>query len=156
MTHKVVKKIATDKLSALGIEEKKPERVSEGTLQRSTRKTTFKPSPKPVTSWKSYAERYPAIKTPSVLSKDKADKTLLALQELPWPEKEARYSEADWNRLVRTVTDYFLDVVEGAGLISKKAHGDALRHGFSELLKQNFNHLDPHDLKYRSIKVEDK
>ena len=151
----VAKTLAKKKLGEYSTEQTKPV-VAREVRQHFPRKTTVKSSPKPVTSAKDYATRYPSIQTPSVLSKAKVDGKLMALRELPWPEDTARYSRSDYERLVSVLADYVLDVTEGAGLINQGTAGTALRDALSALLPDHFKHLDPHDGKYRVISVEDK
>jgi hypothetical protein len=121
------------------------------------RTTTFTPAyvPRPSTSAKDYATRYPAIQTPSVLSKAKVDEKLKAMQELPWPKETAVYKRADFERLVSTLADYMLDVTEGAGLINAGTAGSALRDALASVIPDHFKHRDPFDGEYRVISVED-
>ena len=122
------------------------------------RTTTFAPAyaPRPSTSAADYATRYPAIQTPSVLSKAKVDEKLKAMQELPWPKETAVYKRADFERLVSTLADYMLDVTEGAGLINAGTAGSALRDALASVIPDHFKHRDPFDGEYRVISVEDK
>lgn len=102
----------------------------------------------------------PEAATPSVSSKAKVDKVLLACRELPTPDKPiknyAGYSRKEWDKLVDVMSSYMGDVAEGAGLIYKGGMfgPDDLRKGMSMLLQKCFKHQDPWDQKYRSISVD--
>jgi hypothetical protein len=151
----VAKTLAKKKLGEYSTEQTKPV-VAREVRQHFPRKTTVKSSPKPVTSAKDYATRYPSIQTPSVLSKAKVDVKLKAMQELPWPKETAVYKRADFEKLVGVLADYMLDVTEGAGLINAGTAGTALRDALASVIPDHFKHRDPFDGEYRVISVEDK
>ena len=151
----VAKTLAKKKLGEYSTEQTKPV-VAKEVRQHFPRKTTVKSSPKPVTSAKDYATRYPSIQTPSALSKAKVDVKLKAMQELPWPKETAVYKRADFEKLVSVLADYMLDVTEGAGLINAGNAGTALRDALASVIPDHFKHRDPYDGEYRVISVEDK
>ena len=150
----VAKTLAKKKLGEYSTEQTKPV-VAREVRQHFPRKTTVKNSPKPVTSARDYATRYPSIQTPSVLSKAKVDVKLKAMQELPWPKETAVYGRADFEKLVSVLADYMLDVTEGAGLINAGDAGSALRDALASVIPDHFKHRDPYDGEYRVISVED-
>ena len=150
----VVSEIVSKKLNDLvEVKREEPKPYKSKAPRRTT--TFTRVVPRSSTSAKDYATLFPAIQTPSVLSKAKVDAKLMALRELPWPEETARYSRADFERLVSTLADYMLDVTEGAGLINAGNAGSALRDALSSVIPDHFKHRDPFDGEYRVISVED-
>ena len=115
---------------------------------------------RPVMSRQDWLKSHPEAATPSVMSKAKVDKTLLACRELPTPDQPiknyAGYSREEWDKLVGVMSTYMGDVAEGAGLIYKGGMfgPDDLRKGMSMLLQKCFKHQDPWDQRYRSISVD--
>ena len=115
---------------------------------------------RPVMPRQDWLKSHPEAATPSVMSKAKVDKTLLACQELPTPDQPiknyAGYSRKEWDKLVGVMTSYMGDVAEGAGLIYKGGMfgPDDLHKGMSMLLQKCFKHCDPYDKRYRSISVD--
>lgn len=115
---------------------------------------------RPVTPRAEYIKRYPESQTPSVSSKAKVDKTLLACQELPTPDQPikgyAGYSREEWDKLVGVMSSYMADVAEGAGLIYKGQMfcPQQWRDGLSVLMQKCFTHTDPYDHKRRYISVD--
>lgn len=153
----VVKEITRSKLSDYGLEETREAPTAKTIAPRKTYTPRY--TPKPATSAEDYAKRYPAIQTPSVLSKAKVEQVLLDCRELPTPDKPqknyAGYSRQEWDKLVEVVTHYTLDVVEGAGLVSKGAMaGAVVRKHVSLMLQEGFMHEDPWDKKRRFISVD--
>ena len=151
----VVNKIAGSKLADYGIEREAP--TAKTTAPRKT--YTQKYTPKPATSYADYAKRVPAIQTPSAFSKAKVDEVLMRCRELPTPDKPqknyAGYSRKEWDMLVDVVSGYMLDVVEGAGLISKGSmSGATVRKHVSLMMQEAFMHEDPYDKKRRFISVD--
>ena len=160
---KVTDKLVKTKLADYSTEPKPkpvqtPDLFASGRRQPSTRKTkTY--SPKPVTSAADYARKYPAIQTPSALSKAKVDQLLLDCRELPTPDKPqknyAGYSRDEWDRLLAVVARYTADVCEGAGLHYKGNMAvEHFRKGLSILLQESFMHHDPYDKRNRFISVD--
>jgi hypothetical protein len=149
-----VSKIVSKKLTDLvEVKREEPNPFKSTAPRKPTKPIAYAPR---VTSAQDYATMFPAIQTPSVLSKAKVDEKLKALQELPWPHDTAVYKRKDFERLVSTLADYLLDVTEGAGLINSGDAGSALRDALAVIVTDNFKHRDPYDGKYRDITVEDK
>ena len=123
------------------------------------RKTNYAPM-RPVMSREEYIRLHPEAATPSVSSKARVDKLLLACQELPTPDQPikgyAGYTREDWDKLVSIIASYTADVAEGAGLIYKGGMfcPDNLRKSLSLALQANFSHHDPYDKRPRSISVD--
>jgi len=150
-----VNKIVSKKLTDLvEVKREEPNPFKSTAPRKTTKPIAY--APRRVTSAQDYATMFPAIQTPSVLSKAKVDEKLKALQELPWPHDTAVYKRKDFERLVSTLADYLLDVTEGAGLINSGDAGSALRDALAVIVTDNFKHRDPYDGKYRNITVEDK
>ena len=150
-----VSKIVSKKLDDLvEVKREEPNPFKSTAPRKPTKPIAY--APRRVTSAEDYATMFPAIQTPSVLSKAKVDEKLKALQELPWPHDTAVYKRKDFERLVSTLADYLLDVTEGAGLINSGDAGSALRDALAVIVTDNFKHRDPYDGKYRDITVEDK
>ena len=150
-----VNKIVSKKLTDLvEVKREEPNPFKSTAPRKTTKPIAY--APRRVTSAQDYATMFPAIQTPSVLSKAKVDEKLKALQELPWPHDTAVYKRKDFERLVSTLADYLLDVTEGAGLINSGDAGSALRDALAVIVTDNFKHRDPYDGKYRDITVEDK
>ena len=151
----VVSEIVSKKLNDLvEVKREEPKPYKSKAPRKMTKPIAY--TPRQATSAKDYATRYPAIQTPSVLSKAKVDEKLKAMQELPWPKETAVYKRADFERLVSTLADYMLDVTEGAGLINAGTAGSALRDALASVIPDHFKHRDPFDGEYRVISVEDK
>jgi len=149
-----VNKIVSKKLTDLvEVKREEPNPFKSTAPRKTTKPIAY--APRRVTSAQDYATMFPAIQTPSVLSKAKVDEKLKALQELPWPHDTAVYKRKDFERLVSTLADYLLDVTEGAGLINSGDAGSALRDALAVIVTDNFKHRDPYDGKYRNITVED-
>ena len=150
-----VNKIVSKKLNdVVEVKREEPNPFKSTAPRKTTKPIAY--APRRVTSAQDYATMFPAIQTPSVLSKAKVDEKLKALQELPWPHDTAVYKRKDFERLVSTLADYLLDVTEGAGLINSGDAGSALRDALAVIVTDNFKHRDPYDGKYRNITVEDK
>ncbi len=109
-----------------------------------------------------WRDKYPSVKTPSVLTA-KPDHELLGCQELPWPRKDlAVYKPKDWDKLTEVIANRLLDVIEGSGcVVAKQVAPEAMPRALikawlDEFLPDNFVHADPFDLQRRSISVEGK
>ena len=152
-----VSKIVSKKLDDLvEVKREEPNPFKSTAPRKPTKPIAY--APRRVTSAEDYATMFPAIQTPSVLSKAKVDEKLKALQELPWPHETAVYKRKDFERLVSTLADYLLDVTEGAGLINARGEaGGLIREELASIITSGaFKHRDPYDGKYRDITVEDK
>jgi len=99
---------------------------------------------KPVTSAHEYAERHPEIKTPHTSSKALVDAVLLDLQKKGTMETngtgaQVRYSTEDWNTIIRVLSTYFADVLEGAGFIYGGAENVlGLQRAVADIVKYRF------------------
>lgn len=167
-----IDEIVSDSMSNYGIEQEKPKpqilpstgfgnsrsTVSPAKTRRAVYHAPAK-TKKPAKSVLEYRDRWPASATPHVLSKAKADETLLQCRELPTPDKPIRnyagYSREEWDKLIEVLGSHFADTAEGAGLIYKGGFSArAFRKDLSILLQVHFKHLDPYDSKYRFISVD--
>ena len=91
--------------------------------------------PKMTSAWQSQFN-FEENKTPSVMTKMKADKNLLALQSL---HDKGVYTFEDWQELVQVLSSYFADVCEGAGLqYSHHTNYLNLQRAVSDILKYRF------------------
>ena len=117
-------------------------------------KVVRKSAPKQATPLWKWEEQWPASKTPSVLSWDKANQKLLMCKELPWPDGEyASYEPKDKDKLVGVLHDHLLDVFEGAGLYVKTGREKAkMMERLWRIITDHFYHKDPHDQKHRVIR----
>ena len=164
--------IANSMLEGLGIGTAKPEEIQEEFTLSSDRYKTerkdnaYKPtvpkqfSKKPVTSAHEYAERHPEIKTPHTEHKSLVDAVLLDLQKKGTMETngtgaQVRYSTEDWNIIIRVLSTYFAEVLEGAGFIYGGAENVlGLQRAVADIVKYRFK-VRVGDA-YMKIKVEDK
>ena len=89
------------------------------TPDNTKRKTPY--TPKPLSTPEQYRKVAPESQTPSVYTKFKVDKSLLALQDKVVFEDPnvGRYSKEDWEKIVFDISRYLADVCEGAGFIYK-------------------------------------
>ena len=117
-------------------------------------KVVRKSEPKQATPLWKWEEQWPASKTPSVLSWDKANQKLLMCKELPWPDGEyASYEPKDKDKLVGVLHDHLLDVFEGAGLYVKTSKETAkMKERLWKIITDHYVHKDPHDNQYRVIR----
>ena len=79
---------------------------------------------KPPLDRREWAEKMvPAVVTPHVLSKAKADATLVGVRERVRFDVlgQAHYGQGDWDLMVKEVVGMMLDCAEGAGLVVKDA-----------------------------------
>ena len=91
--------------------------------------------PKMTSAWQSQFN-FEENKTPSVMTKMKADKNLLALQSL---HDKGVYTFEDWQELVQVLSSYFADVCEGAGLLYNGSTSYmGLQRAVSDVLKYRF------------------
>ncbi len=117
-------------------------------------KVVRKSEPKKATPLSKWEEQWEAIKTPSVLSWDKANQKLLMCKELPWPDDEyASYETKDKDILIGTLYTHFNDIVEGAGLyIKSDDERDKMMERLWRIVSDHYFHKDPHDQQYRVIR----
>lgn len=80
-------------------------------------------------SRRDWVTRNPALETPHVLSKPKADEKLLRIKHMTRVVgDEAVYLQEDWDEAVSEVVKMMLDCAEGVGLVVKNgALGQAMR-----------------------------
>lgn len=166
----VIEDISKQSLASMGVESKEQTAAKQdlfpttdwNSSKKSKRRTYTAPvRPKrPVMSRQEWLKLHPEAATPSVSSKAKVDKTLLACQELPTPDQPikgyAGYSREEWDKLVGVMSSYMADVAEGAGLIYKGQMfcPQEWRDGLSVLMQKCFTHTDPYDHKRRYISVD--
>lgn len=166
----VIEDISKQSLASMGVESKEQTAAKQdlfpttdwNSSKKSKRRTYTAPvkSQRPVMSRQEWLKLHPEAATPSVSSKAKVDKTLLACQELPTPDQPiknyAGYSREEWDKLVGVMSSYMADVAEGAGLIYKGQMfcPQEWRDGLSVLMQKCFTHTDPYDHKRRYISVD--
>jgi len=103
----------------------------------------------------SFEEWSEALKTPSVFSRAKVDKTLQDVRARAHLSEAAcaRFSEEDWAILSDTVRRYLLDVVEGCGLIVRSGeHIEEIGQTLDEMLR-GMLFLDEKDGRFRHVQV---
>jgi len=166
----VIEDISKQSLASMGVESKEQTAAKQdlfpttdwNSSKKSKRRTYTAPvkSKRPVMPRQEWLKLHPEAATPSVSSKAKVDKTLLACQELPTPDQPikgyAGYSREEWDKLVGVMSSYMADVAEGAGLIYKGQMfcPQEWRDGLSVLMQKCFTHTDPYDQKRRYISVD--
>lgn len=86
-----------------------------------------------------WVERTPALETPHVFSKPKADAALLEIRRAVRVEDgTAIYEREQWDKLVSEVVGMMLDCAEGAGLIVRdRAVGGMFRRMVGNLLQND-------------------
>ncbi|MAS48167.1 MAG: hypothetical protein CL557_12270 [Alphaproteobacteria bacterium] len=156
---KAVDAIAKKKLADIGVEIDAPETLADDTFTTKAytpRKTKVvrKSEPKKATPLSEWEERWEAVKTPSVLSWDKANQKLLLCKELPWPDGDyASYETKDKDILIGTLYTHFNDIAEGAGLYIKGGNErDKMMERLWRIVSDHYFHKDPHDQQYRVIR----
>ena len=119
-----------------------PSRRSGVSTGRARTKTTpYKPSiprkfDRKITTADEYAEMYPHIMTPHVAQKPKMVAVLRdVMSKVFIRDDDAIIHPEDYELMVRLMTTYFNDIMEGAGFIFKGKH-DQLRKDFGWFLKQ--------------------
>ena len=128
-------RILRDKFG-FGVESQRKTELSTERFKTKRKDNAYTPEvPKMTSAWQSQFN-FEENKTPSVMTKMKADKNLLALQSL---HDKGVYTFEDWQELVQVLSSYFADVCEGAGL---QYNGGTsylgLQRAVSDVLKYRF------------------
>jgi hypothetical protein len=123
--------------------------------RRLTAKPGPKPEPRPPVDRKTWLKLQPALATPHLLSRQRADEKLVELrQRVRLEEDLAVIARADFEAVVREAVALALDYLEGAGLVATGGEAsEKLRQKLGAVALLNMKHLGGDD-RYRWLKVE--
>lgn len=101
------------------------------------------PHKTPPLSRREWVQRNPALATPHVLSRPKADEKLRAIKaRVRVGDGEAVFSQEDWDEAVSEVVAMMLDCAEGVGLVVKSgALGRALRQVVGQAMLEEMSFM---------------